>query len=123
MQQISFMHFLELNSGDVIGWEFGTQIVYNSGNGAIFHEIELIALTGRVQLGLNPTIWTSWSEDGETFSQEFAIQAGKIGQRNIRLSWIRQGVMQHWRIQKFRGTSDAHMSIARLEARIEGLSN
>ena len=109
--------------GDVVGWEFGTQIVYNSGNGAIFHEIELIALTGRVQLGLNPTIWTSWSEDGETFSQEFAIQAGKIGQRNIRLSWIRQGVMQHWRIQKFRGTSDAHMSIARLEARIEGLSN
>jgi hypothetical protein len=30
--------------------------------------------------------------------------------------------MQQWRIQKFRGTSDAHLVIARLEAQLEPLN-
>jgi hypothetical protein len=30
--------------------------------------------------------------------------------------------METWRIQKFRGTSDAHLSIARLEAQVEALN-
>lgn len=107
--------------GERIGWDFNTSIVYNEGRGAIFHELELVALTGRVQLGEHPTIWTSYSVDGETWSQEFAIQAGKKGDRTTKLSWLRQGIMQNWRIQKFRGTSDAFMSVARLEARIEPL--
>jgi hypothetical protein len=29
--------------------------------------------------------------------------------------------MTHWRMQRFRGTSDAHLSVARLEAQIEPL--
>ncbi len=108
--------------GDVVGWNFGTTMLYNDGSGAIVHELELVCLSGRAALGVDSTIWTSWSLDGETWSQERSIQAGKQGQRNKRLMWLGQGNMEHWRMQYFRGTSDARLSIARLEARVEPLS-
>lgn len=108
--------------GQVVGWEFGTNIVYNEGRGAIFHELELVGLPGRVPLGANPVIWTSYSLDGETWSLERAIAAGRQGQRRKRLVWLGQGSMHNWRIQRFRGTSDAHLSVARLEAKLEPLN-
>jgi len=107
--------------GNMVGWEFGTSIVYNESKGAIFHELELVSLTGRSAFGSNPTIWTSYSTDGETWSIEKSRTAGKQGERNKRINWLSQGYMKNWRIQKFRGTSDAHMSFARLEARLEPL--
>jgi len=108
--------------GDVIGWDFGTTIIYNESLGALFHELELICLSGRAELGEDPTIWTQYSLDGETWGQEKSIKAGKQGERNKRLVWLQQGSMRNWRIQRFRGTSDAHLSIARLDARIEPLN-
>lgn len=108
--------------GDVNGWEFGTVIVYNDGHGAIFHELELVCLTGRVADDVDPTIWTSYTVDGETWSQERPRSAGKRGERLKRLTWLQQGSMRHWRVQKFRGTSEAHLSVARLEARMEALN-
>lgn len=104
------------------GWEFGTSIVYNEGRGAVVHELELVCLTGRVALGDNPTVWTSYTIDGQFYSQEKPRTAGKRGQTVKRLSWLQQGFMRHWRSQKFRGTSDCHISIARLEARVEPLN-
>lgn len=108
--------------GETVRWEFGTTIVYNEGRGAIFSELELVGLTGRVALGADPTITTSYSIDGETWSQPKSINAGKIGQRQKRLVWFQQGWMRNWRIQRFEGTSDAHIACARLEARIEALA-
>ena len=108
--------------GNVIGWDFGTTIIYNESRGAIFHELELVGLTGRVPLGANPTVWTQYSKDGTTWSQEKAISAGKQGQRNKRLVWLQQGNMQNIRIQKFKGTSDTHISISSIEVRIEPLN-
>lgn len=108
--------------GDVIGWDFGTKIVYNNSRGAVMHEMELVALPGRVPFGQEGTVWTSYSTDGETFSQEKAKSTGASGQRNKRIVWYQQGFMRNWRIQKFRGTSESHMSIARLEAQIEPLN-
>lgn len=113
---------LSSHYGEVNGWDFGTVILYNEGNGAIFHELELVCLTGNVPLGVNPTIWTSYSIDGRTWSQERPRTAGMQGQRNKRIAWLQQGFMRNWRVQKFRGTSDAHISVARLEAQIEGLN-
>lgn len=107
--------------GSMIGWDFLTQIIYNEGNGALFHELELVALTGRAASGDNPTIWMSYSLNGELFSPEIPLKCGTQGQRDKRLVWLNAGGMQHWRLQKFRGTSDARLSIARLEARLEGL--
>mgnify|MGYP000601295104 FL=1 len=112
---------LSSHYGEVIGWDFGTTIIYNETNGAIFHELELIGLTGRVPLGDDPTVWTSYSKDGVTYSQEKAISAGKQGQRNKRLVWLSQGNMQNIRIQKFRGTSDTHIAVSSIDARLEPL--
>lgn len=108
--------------GALNGWDFGTTIIYNEGKGAIFHEMELVCLTGRVALGDDPTIWTSYSVDGETWSQEKPRSAGKQGVALKRLNWLQQGFMRHWRCQRFRGTSDSHISVARLEARIEAMN-
>lgn len=108
--------------GNTVRWEFGTTIVYNEGRGAIIQQLELVGLTGSVAFGSDPTINTSYSTDGQTYSQQKFINAGKTGERAKRLVWFQQGWMRNWRIQRFQGTSDAHMSFARLEAAIEPLA-
>jgi hypothetical protein len=108
--------------GQKVRWEFATTILYNEGRGAIITNLELVGLTGSVAFGLDPTINTSYSTDGQTWSQQKFIKAGKQGQRAKRLVWFQQGWMRNWRIQRFQGNSDAHMSFARLEAQIEGLA-
>ena len=106
----------------IVRWEFGTIIAYNEGNGAIFHELELVALTGRVALGKDPIISTSYSVDGQSWSQDRPIRVGTTGNTRKRLTWFQQGHMRNWRIQRFRGDTQAHLSFARLEAQIEGLA-
>ncbi len=108
--------------GEIVYWEFGTLIVYNESNGAIFNELELVSLTGRVALGIDPIISTSYSVDGMAFSQERSLRVGTTGNTTKRLAWFQQGHMRNWRIQRFRGTSQAHLSFARLEAQIEPLA-
>lgn len=108
--------------GVKVGWEFNTGIVYNESNGAIFHELELICLTGRNALGVDSTLWTQYSLDGEQWSMPKAIRAGTIGNRKKRLIWLFQGNMENWRIQRFFGTSDAQLAPVRLEARLEALA-
>lgn len=108
--------------GQQVRWEFGTLIVYKESNGAIFNEMELVSLTGSIALGKNPKISTSYSLDGQTYSQEKFISVGTIGNRQKRLAWFQQGHMRNWRIQRFRGDSDAHVSYVRLEAQIEALA-
>lgn len=108
--------------GDVVDWEFSTPIIYNNSMGALVHDIELISLTGRAALGDDPTMYTQYSNDGCTWSQARYIKVGKIGERLKRLVWLRQGSINHWRIQRFVGSSDSRLAIARLEVRIEPLA-
>jgi len=108
--------------GEPVGWEFSTTILYNEGRGAIIHQLELVALTGRVAIGADPRIYTQYTTDGVTWSNPREIKAGGAGNRTKRLVWFQQGNMRNWRAQRFRGTSDAFMSFARLEAQIEGLN-
>jgi hypothetical protein len=108
--------------GQKVRWEFGTTILYNEGRGAILQNLELVSLTGSVAFGLDPTINTSYSTDGQNWSQQKFIKAGKTGERAKRLVWFHQGWMRNWRVQRFQGTSDAHISFARLEAAIEPLA-
>ena len=107
--------------GQRVRWEFGTIIAYNEGKGALFQKIELVSLTGRVALGTNPQISTSYSLDGLSYSQDRYIYVGTIGNTAKRLAWFQQGHMRNWRIQRFRGDSDSHIAFARLEMQIEGL--
>jgi hypothetical protein len=108
--------------GEKARWEFVTPIVYNESKGAIFHELELVALPGRVTIGSNPTISTSYSTDGLSWSQDRFISAGRTGDTRKRLVWFQQGNMESIRMQRFRGDSDAHISFLRLEARLEPLN-
>lgn len=108
--------------GDVIGWEFGTAIIYSEGTGAIVHQLELVGLPGDVAFGADPVIWTSYSLDGQKWSQEKPKKAGVAGDTQKRICWDRQGHFRNWRIQKFRGTSDAHLSLMRLEVQFEKLN-
>jgi hypothetical protein len=108
--------------GVLNGWEFSTIILYNESRGLVFHELELISLTGNSIFGTDPSIWTSYTEDGLTWGQERVCKAGMTGARGKRLSWLQQGRMRQWRAQKFRGTSDAQLAVARLEARVEPLA-
>jgi hypothetical protein len=41
---------------------------------------------------------------------------------NKRAVWHQQGIMRNWRIQRFQGTSDALLPVARLEASVEPLA-
>lgn len=107
--------------GDPVRWEFATSIIYNNGAGALFHELELVSLTGETSFGDDPMISTAHSIDGRTFSQQKYIKASRTGDRQRRLIWFRQGRMRNWRIQKFTGDSRARISPARLEAKLEPL--
>lgn len=108
--------------GESIGWSFSTPIMYNEGRGAIFHRIELVSLTGRAKFGFDGSISTEYSLDGETWSTPKFVKAGKRGNREKRLVWLQQGAMQHWRIQRFTGSSESHLATARLEIQLEPLT-
>lgn len=108
--------------GENIGHEFGTAIIYNGGNGAIFSELELVCLTGRVAVGVIPTVWTSYTIDGMTWSQEKARSLGLTGDTLKRINWYQNGFMRNWRCQKFRWTSDAFLTVSRLEMTLEALN-
>ena len=105
-----------------VRWEFTTLLLYNESRGAIVHELELVALTGRTALGEDPVITAEYTLDGLQWSQPRTIAAGVQGDRQKRLRWLSQGKMHNFRGQRFSGTSDAFISIARLEARLEPLS-
>lgn len=104
-----------------IPWSFSTAIQYADGAKAICHELELVALTGRVDLGVNPYIGLSYSDDGLNWSQVRTISAGIQGQFNKRLVWRRLGAFKHWRTFRFTGTSAGHSSFIRLDGKFEVL--
>ena len=108
--------------GNTVRWEFGTPVAYNEGRGAIIHEMELVGLPGYAAFGVEPVITTSYSLDGLAWSSDRPISVGSVGNRRKRLVWYNQGFMRHWRIQRFKGTSDAHLPFARLEAQIEPMA-
>lgn len=108
--------------GDTTEWSFQTKLQYNEGKGSIIHNLELVAITGNTPTENDPTIWTNYSLDGVTWSDEKMVSAGRIGQRQKRLCWRRQGFFRNFRVQRFRGNSDGLVSIARLEAEVERLA-
>jgi hypothetical protein len=108
--------------GAVTVWSFQTPIVYAEGKGVQIHEMELVALSGNIALGNDPLIGTSYSTDGQVWSQTRYVRAGRQGERNKRITWDRQGELRNWRVQRFQGDSRAHLAFARLEVRAEALA-
>lgn len=108
--------------GSTVRWEFATSIIYAEGRGVILHQLELVALTGRIAAGSDPTLSTSYSTDGVTWSQPKFIKAGVQGDRAKRLAWFGQGYMRNFRAQRFQGDTQTHLALARLEAQVEALA-
>lgn len=107
--------------GQPVGWEASTVVIYNESAGAIVHELELVCLSGRAPLGEDGVVWTEYSVDGMEWSQPELCRAGRPGERRIRIAWLEQGSLEQWRVQRFRGSSRARLSLARLEATLEAL--
>jgi hypothetical protein len=108
--------------GNPIRWEFSTSIFYNESNGGQFHSLELQTLSGRVAIDADPKVGTQYSLDGWKWSQIRWINAPKFGDTVKNIKWFQQGWMRNWRIQKFHGTSETFLTIARLDAELEGLN-
>lgn len=108
--------------GDEVAWQFGTPITYNGGSGGVFHSLELSCLTGAAAVGDDPQVYTEYSVDGVTWSQRRYVSAGKVGERGKRIRWMQNGLMGEFRMQRFGGTSKSLLSVAALEAKIEGLA-
>jgi hypothetical protein len=66
-------------------------------------------------------VWSSYSHDGVTWSLERPKAAGTTGQTRKRIAWRTQGTISSWRVQRFRGTSQASIAPVRLECRFEPL--
>jgi len=114
LDSLTSYHYGALNE-----WEINSSIVYSEGKHGVFHEIELVCLQGRIPPGANPVVYTSYSLDGLTWSVDVPCAIGTTGQRFKKVSWLQCGPMWNWRTQRFKGNSDAHVAISRLEARIE----
>lgn len=108
--------------GEMNTWEIAAPIFYNEGKRAQIHALELVSLTGRAAPGTDPVVWTQYSTDGLLWSQEKACRAGKQGEYSKRIVWRRMGLIEHWRIQKFKGTTDMHLTIAALQLTVEPLN-
>jgi hypothetical protein len=107
--------------GAVAGWRFDTALIYNASLGGIIHQLELVGLPGRAPFGADPTVFMSYTKDGETWSDEKAVPMGKAGQRDARVQWLPGIYFSNYLGLRFRGSNTSMASWARCEAKIEGL--
>lgn len=109
--------------GEGTGWEFGTTLLYNEGRGAIIKSIELIGTVGRAALGVQPSVFCSYTKDGLLWSMERIRSAGGRGDYAHRMTWHRFGVrFGHWIGLKLRGTGSTTIAMPRLEVDLEPLN-
>lgn len=91
--------------GDPVAWEMHTQLTYNEGKGAILHDIDLVGLPGRG--GEKPVAFLSFTEDGETYTQERACSTGVRGDRAKRVQWRPHKRFSNYMGCRFRGSGTA----------------
>lgn len=108
--------------GDVVGYQFDTQIIYNASKGVIVNQIEIVGLFGRAAIGEDPRIFVSWTNDGETWSDERILRIGKHGERDIRPQIRQGGRFGNWRAYRIRAANSSLASYSRLEADLEPLN-
>lgn len=108
--------------GDIVGYQFDTQIIYNESNGVIVNQLEFVGLFGRAELGEDPYIFVSWTDDGETWSDERRLSIGKFGERSKRPQVRQSGRFGNWRAYRVRGANSALAAYSRIEADLEPLA-
>lgn len=106
----------------IVGGQFDTQIIYNASKGVIVNQIEIVGLFGRAELDDDPVIFVSWTNDGETWSDERRLRIGKQGERMIRPQIRQSGRFSNWRAYRIRWANSSLASYSRLEAELEPLN-
>lgn len=111
---------LATHFGEAVGWSLTTRLLYNSAKSGIIHMLELVGLPGRGST-VEPSIFLSYSKDGETWSLERAARAGAPANRFKRITWSPHMRFRNYVALRFRGDSDGLAGFAALEADIESL--
>lgn len=109
----------DLHFGAEPGWQFDAGLIYNGAKGGILHSAELIGLPGRASR--EAAIFLSTTRDGQLFSQERQLSAGRPGERSRRLHWRPHTRFSNYLGLRFRGTGGMP-GFAKLEAEIEPLN-
>jgi hypothetical protein len=109
--------------GDAVRCEVSTNMIFTGGVGGVINMLELVGLPGRCAVTADPRISTSYSTNGRTWSLDESISAGMVGDDRKRLQWRRQGRWSNYRIQRFRWTSEANLSVMRLVATLTPLEH
>ena len=104
--------------GEAPGWAFDAGLISGAG---ILHSVELVGLPGRGPQGEESTIYLSMTRDGETFSVERGISAGRAGERRLRLQWRPHARYTTMLGLRFRGVGQAMAGFAKIEAVIAPL--
>lgn len=108
--------------GQPTTWRFDTLFLYNQSRGAILKSAELVGAPGRAAMGVTPTAFMSWTQDGMVWSQERSISLGLNGQYQKRMQWRPKTRFANYMGLRFRGASPAVVSFARLEVEAEPLN-
>lgn len=106
--------------GESVGWRFDTVLLYNKSKGAIVHQLELVGLPGRASG--TPTVYFSFTLDGETWSIERASRLPREGSRIKRIVFSPHKRFTNYMGVRFRGDSGGLAGWAALEATMEPLA-
>lgn len=107
--------------GDVAGWRFDIALLFNEAGRGLVSSAELTGLPGRAPVGVDPRAFFSYTIDGVTWSQEYAISTGGSGQRAKRMQWRRPFRFDRWASMRFRGADAGLAPFARLDVDVEPL--
>ena len=107
--------------GDVVGSRVDTKLIFDNAKRGIINSLELIGTPGYAPDGVDPVVFVSTTTDGRLWSVERTVKTGKVGQRNKRVQ-IRLGRrFDLWAGVRLRTADAGMMSVAVLNADVEGL--
>jgi hypothetical protein len=91
--------------GESAQWQFDAGFLYNQTKGTIVDRVELVGLPGRGSDAAGSSVFLSYTRDGETFTPERAVSAGRTGERTKRIEWRPHARMRNYLGFRFRGYS------------------
>jgi hypothetical protein len=107
----------------IVDREFSTPLGFVEGYAFIVHEAIIYGLPGRTGLGSNPTLYMTVSRNGVTWGQPRSSSTGKQGEYDYTCRWFRLGRANSQMSMRFVMSADAFYNAARLEVRVEPLSD
>ena len=107
--------------GAIVGSRVDTKLIFDNAKRGIINTLELIGSPGYAPDGVSPSVFISTTTDGRVWSVERMIPTGVLGQRNKRVQ-IRLGRrFDLWCGVRLRTADSGMMSVAVLNAEVEGL--